>query len=324
MLSMTDYIERDVIQESEVEEPISEQQIMESFMALQVSFAQLECMCEYQTIIEYCSNEIPHPTLYQEGDFVDTINDWFDNLYEWLAGIIRGMMNACNRSTLREAISAIERDKREDYKFPNDFLETSIDVEMILAQIDSLAEVLNDIKDGGLNDANMKQDIDDKLTALAGKFDKNTWLTGIIVPGTFSQEKYDRFVAGKRTQLTNKDVLVEELKKLYDLNIPSTGKKLLRKLKFDKKETKQNGKINKDINRKVRKAANNIAWLYDKKFNTFIEKLKKFCKDNEISTKDLPSSLGKKEYSAKWASRTFRDQTDPVSSLTPAIRNNKS
>ena len=323
MLSMTDYIERDVIQESEVEEPISEQQIMESFMALQVSFAQLECMCEYQTIIEYCGNEIPHPTLYQEGNFADTINDWFDNLYEWLAGIVRGMMQACNRSTLRQVISAIERDKREDYKFPNDFLETSIDIEMNLAQIDSLAEVLNDIKDGGLDDEKTKQLIDDKLTALAGKFNKNTWLTGIIVPASFSQEKYDRFVAGKRVRLTNKDELVEELKKLYDLNIPSTGKKLLRKLKFDKKETKQNGKINKDINRKVRKAANNIAMLYDNKFNTFIEKLKKFCKDNEISTKDLPSS-GKKEYSAKWASRTFRDQTDPVSSLTPVIRNNKS
>ena len=321
---MTDYIERDVIQESEVEEPISEQQIMESFMALQVSFAQLECMCEYQTIIEYCGTEIPHPTLYQEGDFGDAVSAFFDNIADWLAGIVRGMMQSCNRKTLKKMIYAIEQDKRTEYKFPKDFVSASVFVEMDLALIDRLASVLNDIKDGELN--KRPEAIRIKLEGLSGKMNKNgDWVTSQIFDSRWEASESFRLPKEKAEELKDKDALVEELKKLYDINVPVTGRKLLKRLKFDKKETKHDGKIDKDINRMIRKAANNIAFVYDDQFNRFIKKLEIFRKDNEIKTEGLPSAASNtKPFNEKIASRTFRDQTDPVSSVSPRIRNDKS
>ena len=72
MLSMTDYIDAELIEESDIE-LITDKEIMESFMAMQVAFAQVECACEYQIIKEYCGTEIPHPTFYQEGEFKDAV-----------------------------------------------------------------------------------------------------------------------------------------------------------------------------------------------------------------------------------------------------------
>lgn len=324
MLSMTDYIERDVIQESEVEEPISEQQIMESFMALQVSFAQLECMCEYQTIIEYCGTEIPHPTLYQEGDFGDAVSAFFENIADWLAGIVRGMMQSCNRNILKRIITAIKQDKKTEYKFPKDFTSASMFVEIDLAMIDHLASILNDIKDGGLNEEKSKHIIETKLEGLSGKINKKgEWITTAVFDKTLSKEEFERFRDQKVEELKDKDTLIDELKKLYDINVPVTGRKLLKRLKFDKKESKRDGKIDKNINRMIRRAANNIAMLYDDVFNKFITNLEKFRKENEIKTEGLPA-LNSKPFKEDTASRTFRNQTDPVSSFTPALRNDKS
>lgn len=324
MLSMTDYIERDVIQESEVEEPISEQQIMESFMALQVSFAQLECMCEYQTIIEYCGTEIPHPTLYQEGDFGDAVSAFFENIADWLAGIVRGMMQSCNRKILKKIITAIEQDKKTEYKFPKDFTSASMFVEIDLAMIDHLASILNDIKDGGLNEEKSKHIIETKLEGLSGKINKKgQWETMVIFDKTLPKEEFERFRDRKVEELKDKDTLIDELKKLYDINVPVTGGKLLKRLKFDKKESKCDGKIDKNINRMIRRAANNIAMLYDEVFNKFITNLEKFRKENEIKTEGLPS-LNSKPFREDIATRTFRDQTNPVSSFTPTLRNDKS
>ena len=324
MLSMTDYIERDVIQESEVEEPISEQQIMESFMALQVSFAQLECMCEYQTIIEYCGTEIPHPTLYQEGNFGDAVSAFFDNIADWLAGIVRGIMQSCNRKILKNMIYAIGRDKKTEYKFPKDFTSASLFVEIGLALIDHLASVLNDIKDGGLDNEKTKHVIEEKLEGLGGKINKNgDWQTAMVFNKALDESEFVRFKNQKIEELKDKDALMDELKKLYDINVPVTGRKLLKRLKFDKKETKRDGKIDKNINRLIRKAANNIAMIYDERFNKFIKNLEIFRRENEINTEGLPS-LDNKPFREDIATRTFRNQTDPVSSFTPALRNDKS
>lgn len=318
MLSMTDYIERDVIQESEVEEPISEQQIMESFMALQVSFAQLECMCEYQTIIEYCGTEIPHPTLYQEGDFGDAVSAFFDNIADWLSGLIRGIMNMGNRNGLARIIKAIDDSNRTDFRFKAELVTTYGMIEWVLMEIDELAKVLNDIKDGAFdeNDKIKEHDMEtleaiskirsaddaDKLQSIVSDKDKK------IATEVVSQEI---------TRIRNKDELVDELKKIHDLNLPVTGRKLLKRLEFNKKDTKKGDKMDKSLSRLIRRCANSIAKMYDIYIFKFVAALNDFCNDNEIK---YSLDVYKASSDNKWKSRTFRNQTEPVGSLTAKMR----
>lgn len=323
MLSMTDYIERDVIQESEVEEPISEQQIMESFMALQVALAHVECMCEYQTIMEFCGEDIPSPVIYQEGDFADAFNQLLDNIVDWMSGIIRGIMQTFNRKHIRDAIATLTKDKRETYKFPENFRKSSIIIEVIFSYIDSFAEVLNDIQDGKLDNESDKKHIEVKLEGLSGvKCSNGEIKTVAFFKGFPGADKVKAAIDEGADKLTNKDDLIDELKKIHDLNIPVTGRKLLKRMEFDKNKTKVNGTVDKSINRKIRKCANNIAALYDGSINKFVDNLKNFYKENELK---FESSNGSdKPFSETLRKRNFRDQTNPIGSHTPILRNNKS
>ena len=315
---MTDYIERDVIQESEVEEPISEQQIMESFMALQVSFAQLECMCEYQTIIEYCGTEIPHPTLYQEGDFGDAVSAFFDNIGDWLSGIIRSIMNIGNRNGLARIIKAIDDSNKKDFRFKAELFTTYGMLEWILMAIDELAKVLNDIKDGAFDENDKIKETDmETLEVLskirsAGDADK----LQSAVSGKDKRAAVE-IVSQEMKRIRNKDELLDELKKIHDLNLPVTGRKLLKRIKFDKKETKKGDKMDKDLSRLIRRCANSIAKMYDIYIFKFVTALNDFCNDNEIK---YSVDVYKASSDNKWKSRTFRDQTDPVGSLTSKMR----
>lgn len=323
MLSMTDYIDSELVTESDEFEPISEQEIMESFMALQAALAHVECMCEYQTIMEFCGEDIPSPVIYQEGDFADAFNQLLDNIVDWVSGIIRGIMQTFNRKHIRDAITTLTKDKRETYKFPANFRKSSIIIEVIFSYIDSFAEVLNDIHDGKLDNESDKKEIEARLEGLGGIKCSNGEIHTVAFFKRFpGADKIEAAINEGADKLTNKDDLIDELKKIHDLNIPVTGRKLLKRMEFDKNKTKVNGTVDKSINRKIRKCANNLAALYDGSINKFVENLKSFYKENELKFESSPGS--DKPFSETLRKRNFRDQTNPIGTHTPTLRNDKS
>lgn len=324
MLSMTDFIEGELVEESEIE-PITDQKILESFVSVQASLAQLDCLCEYQAIMEYCGDEIPLPALYQEYDVKDTIVAFFENVWDWLSGIVRGIINSCNRSTIARVITAIEDSNKNELKFRENLFVAHGMIETFLYALDEFARVLNDIKDGTFEENNTVHNEDVEFLKQLGELDIKDAIDHPEKFLNFSQGNYTKeqlskisnMVQTKTAKIINKDELVAELKKIYELNIPVTGRKILKRMEFNKKDIKNQDKIDKPTCMIIRKAANNVAKWYDKYVWAFVDNLKLFCKDNEINY------VTSKAYQSKtdnWKSRTFRDQSNPVGAFTSSAR----
>ena len=119
MKTMTEFImeQEAPVTEELIGESFNENELVSQFMALQAASSNLNCMFEFATIANFCSeNEIAMPeSLVQEG-FGDTLKaigksiaDWFKKIIEWFKGLIKGTASTFAKAKISETIAKLKQ-----------------------------------------------------------------------------------------------------------------------------------------------------------------------------------------------------------------------
>ena len=154
MLSMTDYLIQE--QTTEPEEYADESVVLEAFAAMQASYSYLEYMDRLLAINEFCiSTDIECPSIIQEGDFGDAVLSFFQNIWDWICGLVRSMVGYFNTISLSRIIKALKKTSKSELtiKQHDEFFVTAFGMRMSLVLIDDFAEVLNIINKKRLDDS---------------------------------------------------------------------------------------------------------------------------------------------------------------------------
>lgn len=319
-MTMTDYLEPELVQE-EMEEYVSHEMIMEQFAVMQYMFAQADLIYEYQSIKEFCGSDITVPEIIQEGSFGDFMDSVISNIVDFFMGIIRSIVNSFNRNTLSKFISAAQKKDDKDFKISDSFKADVAAMEAYFSALDMLADIINKIEDGILDNPETDKEKSDakSMELLLNSKDGKSIIKAI--DDLKDELKYLIKNPNASTEssiiVKNKDDLLEALRKIYDLNLPVTGRKILKRLEFTKSKIKKNGKIDKDIIRRLREMANRAATTYDQLFRDLIVSLDKVASDNDINIKGLNADNVKPyttDSKSKWKDRNFRNK--PVGKLS--------
>lgn len=322
-MTMTDYLEPELVQE-EMEEYVSHEMIMEQFAAMQCMFVQADLICEYQSIKEFCGSDITVPEMIQEGSFGDFMDSVISNIVDFFMGIIRSIVNSFNRNTLSKFIGAVQKKDDKDFKISDNFKADIAAMEEYFSSLDYFADLLNKLEDGLLDNPET-----DKEKNEAKKTEKDITNNGekTISELISDYQKSAKELVKASNENPNNDAvivvktreeLLEALKKIYDLNLPVTGRKLLKRLELTKSKIKKNGKVDKDVVRGLRQIANHYATMYDKLFRDLILDLDKVASDNNINIKGLNADNIKPyttDSKSKWKDKNFRG-SKPVGKAT--------
>lgn len=332
---MTDYMEYGLVKEESI---VDDRMILEQFMSLQAASSNIEKMFEFQSIMEFCiDNEITVPSIIQEGDFGDAVVSFFENVMDWLHGIVRSIMDMFTTATLDKLVLALNK-LDNDIVMPAGVCYAADSFESVLSHIDEFAEVINRIE---LNDGlkterdQIIKDLDilyEGKSPLVDKIKKNAVVTNASEIRTYSkngntwQETTIRLkdsngkAKGEDGQFS-KETIIQTLTKMKTMNIPKTGRALLKKMEFNKSKVKTSeGKPDKEIIRLIRKNANLIATMYDVIFRDTLKFCKNLATSNNINIKELSNSIKIDEKDNEFYKRNGRDQTKPLSRKTEALR----
>ena len=329
MLSMTDYLIQE--QTTEPEEYADESVVLEAFAAMQASYSYLEYMDRLLAINEFCiSTDIECPSIIQEGDFGDAVLSFFQNIWDWICGLIRSMVGYFNTISLSRIIKALKKTSKSELtiKQHDEFFVTAFGMRMSLVLIDDFAEVLNLINKKRLDDSRdeiiklLQQIIDGDIPSIKkakehSKSGKTVTLKGcpydLEIPDEYftigTKKKDDSDDKKEPTSTYPIEALISLINNINDLNIPKTGKKILKKLEYEQDDVKKNGSIEKEVQRLIRRAANNIAKLYDKSFGMFCSGLRDVIAENEIKLDEQDKAFLERTGKSK---RTGRDQRHPL------------
>ena len=329
MLSMTDYLIQE--QTTEPDDFADESVVLEAFAAMQASYSYLEYMDRLLAINEFCiSTDIECPSIIQEGDFGDAVLSFFQNIWDWICGLIRSMVGYFNTISLSRIIKALKKTSKSELtiKQHDEFFVTAFGMRMSLVLIDDFAEVLNLINKKRLDDSRdeiiklLQQIIDGDIPSIKkakehSKSGKTVTLKGcpydLEIPDEFfgpetekdsSEDKKD-----DKEPIYPVENLINLISYINELNIPKTGKKILKKLEYEQDDVKKNGSIDKEVQRLIRRAANNIAKLYDKSFGMFCSGLRDVIAENEIKLDEQDKAFLERTGKSK---RTGRDQRHPL------------
>lgn len=335
MLTMTDYMEYGLAKEESI---VDDRTILEQFMSLQAASSNIEKMFEFHSIMEFCiDNEITVPSIIQEGDFGDAVVSFFENVMDWLHGIVRSIMDMFSTTTLDKLVLALNK-LDNDIVMPAGVCYAADSFESVLSHIDEFAEVINRIE---LNDGlkterdQIIKDLDilyEGKSPLVEKIKKNA-VVGTSEIRTYSkngntwQETVIRLKdsngktnKGEDGQFS-KETIIQTLTKMKTMNIPKTGRALLKKMEFNKSKVKtSDGKPDKEIIRLIRKNANLIATMYDLIFRDTLKFCKNLATSNNINIKELSNSVKIDEKNNEFYKRNGRDQTKPLSHKTESLR----
>ena len=329
MLSMTDYLIQE--QTTEPDDFADESVVLEAFAAMQASYSYLEYMDRLLAINEFCiSTDIECPSIIQEGDFGNAVLSFFQNIWDWICGLIRSMVGYFNTISLSRIIKALKKTDKSNLiiKEHDEFLATAFGMRMSLVLIDDFAEVLNLISKNKLDNRRddiiklLQQIIDGDIPSVKKAKEHSKSGKTITLKGCpYDLEIPDEFFGPttKKDGLDNKednkeciypvDVLIEFIDYINAINIPKTGKKILKKLEYEKDDVKKNGSIDKEVQRLIRRAANNIAKLYDKSFGMFCSSLRDVIAENKIKLDEQDKAFLERTGKSK---RTDRDQSRPL------------
>ena len=116
-----------------------------------------------------------------------------------------------------------------------------------------------------------------------------------------------------------KETLLSLLERMQKANIPSSGRKLLKKFDFDKKNYKDKaGKEDKELIKEIKKAANLLAKAYDKYADSTVKMVRKLIKKDiqadklkAVQTKnDNLDSADKMGKAADLTSESYTENSD--------------
>lgn len=273
MKTMSDFIMEQEVNTAAVDNDL---EIMEGFMKLSAVGAVAETYCEHAAIAEFATeNGI---SVFTESD--DNIlkkawnatKEFFSKIWEWLKALVRGVINFFTKSSLDRLIVKLEEMKSNGELKSSSILTdidiSKIDADGIILLVDEFADAIKKGEEAS-NDAAMKSFIERAEAFLKKDNIKDTFKKN-GEDGTAS--KYD-------------DVLAT-LKKFSAKDVPSNGRKLLKKLEFNKSNYKKGGdgddanKVNKDLVKSIKKAANLVAKAYDTYVDNTVKLVNKVLKKN--------------------------------------------
>lgn len=271
MKTMSDFIMEQEITTSSAND---EMEIMEGFMKVQAIGAVAECYCEHAAISDFATEA--GLSVFSESD--DNImkkawnatKEFFSKIWEWLKALVKSVINFFTKSSIDRLIV-----KLEELEKAGDFKDTTEIKGIDLSKIDA-AGVLQLVDEFSDNIKKSSETTDS--AAMKGFIERaEAYLKKDSLKENFKQNDE------KSTSLTE---LKSLLKSLSAKDVPSSGRKLLKKLDFDKENYKKGGtgddkdKIDKDLVKSIKKAANLVAKSYDAYVDNTVKLVNKILKKN--------------------------------------------
>lgn len=274
MKTMSDFIMEQEISTSSVDNDV---EIMEGFMKVQAIGAVAECYCEHAAISDFATEA--GLTVFSESD--DNImkkawnatKEFFTKIWEWLKALVKSVINFFTKSSIDRLIVKLEEMKRNG-ELKNSSVLTGIDITKIDA--DGILKLVDEFSDA------IKQD-SEKATSTAESIKGFTERAEAFLK---KDNLKDTFKKNEDSDASYYDDVLATLKKFSANDVPSNGRKLLKKLDFNKSNYKKGGegddkdKVNKDLVKAIKKAANLVAKAYDTYVDNTVKLVNKVLKKN--------------------------------------------
>lgn len=312
MKTMSDFIMEQEISTSSVDNDV---EIMEGFMKVQAIGAVAECYCEHAAISDFATEA--GLTVFSESD--DNImkkawnatKEFFTKIWEWLKALVKSVINFFTKSSIDRLIV-----KLEEMKQSGDFKDATAMAGIDIEKIDAVG-ILNLVDEFSDNIKKSSETTDS--AAMKGFIDRaEAFLKKDTVKETFKKDD---------NKTSSLDDIIMKLRTFASKDVPSNGRKLLKKLDFDKNNYKKGGtgddkdKVNKDLVKDIKKAANLVAKAYDTyvdntvklvnkilKKNLKAEDYKELSKNREAGFKDLEDKRNKSTLGTK--TESYEENTD--------------
>ena len=268
MRTMSDFIMEQEISSSSTNVDVD---IMEGFMKLTAIGSIAECYCEHAAIAEF-SQESGLRVFSESDDNImkkawNATKEFFEKIWEWLKSVVRGVINFFTKSSVDRLIAKLTV-LAEEGKFKDELDLTGIDYDKInpgtvLALVDEFSTAIKKGSEAATTEA--MNDFIERAEKLLKKDDLK-----------------ERFKQSDDKKMQINDV-INMLREFSRRDIPSNGKKLLKKLDFDKTDYKKKGEdkeVDKDHVKKIKKAANLVAKAYDAYVSNTVKLVNKVLKKN--------------------------------------------
>ena len=314
MKTMSDFIMEQEISTSSVDNDV---EIMEGFMKVQAIGAVAECYCEHAAISDFATEA--GLTVFSESD--DNImkkawnatKEFFTKIWEWLKALVKSVINFFTKSSLDRLIV-----KLEEMKSSGDFKDATAMAGIDISKIDADG-ILNLVDEFSDNIKKSSETTDS--AAMKGFIDRaEAFLKKDTVKETFKKDD---------AKTSSLDDILMKLRTFAKKDVPSNGRKLLKKLDFDKNNYKKGGtgddkdKVNKDLVKDIKKAANLVAKAYDTyvdntvklvnkilKKNLKAEDYKELSKNREAGFKELKDTRSQNTLGTKTEAESYAENTD--------------
>lgn len=274
MKTMSDFIMEQEITTSSAND---EMEIMEGFMKVQAIGAVAECYCEHAAISDFATEA--GLSVFSESD--DNImkkawnatKEFFTKIWEWLKALVKSVINFFTKSSIDRLIVKLDEMKRNG-ELKNSSVLTGIDITKIDA--DGVLKLVDEFSDA------IKQD-SEKATSTAESIKGFTERAEAFLK---KDNLKDTFKKNEDSDASYYDDVLATLKKFSANDVPSNGRKLLKKLDFNKSNYKKGGegddkdKVNKDLVKAIKKAANLVAKAYDTYVDNTVKLVNKVLKKN--------------------------------------------
>ena len=274
MKTMSDFIMEQEITTSSANDDM---EIMEGFMKLSAIGAVAECYCEHAAIAAF-SQEAGINVFTESDDSImkkawNATKEFFTKIWEWLKALVKSVINFFTKSSIDRLIVKLEEMKRNG-ELKNSSVLTGIDITKIDA--DGVLKLVDEFSDA------IKQD-SEKATSTSESIKGFTERAEAFLK---KDNLKDTFKKNEDSDASYYDDVLATLKKFSANDVPSNGRKLLKKLDFNKSNYKKGGegddkdKVNKDLVKAIKKAANLVAKAYDTYVDNTVKLVNKVLKKN--------------------------------------------
>lgn len=283
----------DFIMEQEITTPSvnDDMEIMEGFMKLSAVAAVAECYCEHAAIAAF-SQEAGINVFTESDDSVmkkawNATKEFFSKIWEWLKSVVSGIIRFFTKSSVDRLIVKL-KELKKDGKLSNSKQVAGFNEDTDQPEWKDV-EILKGIDPKSL-DVDAIFDLVTKFSDEVKKGAEGFKSEGSGIKNFISQAEdflkkdtvKDKFKANDEKS-ADLDAVISVLERMSAADIPSKGRKLLKKLEFDKSNYKKAGdgdKVDKDAVKDIKKAANLVAKAYDTYVDNTVKLVNKVLKKN--------------------------------------------
>lgn len=308
MKTMSDFIMEQEISNTSVD---NDMEIMEGFMKVQAIGAVAECYCEHAAIADFAKEA--GLNVFSESDdslgkkMMDGVKTFFETMWRWVKALVKGVINIFTKSSLEKCIAELKAAQRDGKNTITDLDVRYLDAEKVLELVEKFGDTIQ--KGTALTSDTLESDFtkpaEEWLKGFKEHKKKDDW------GAADSAYHYsDAKEVGGATQIERVITVLERLQKA---NIPSRGSKLLKKYEFKADNYKgSDNKVDKDLIKKIKKAANLLAKVYDKYCDSTVHMVRKLLK-KDIKKDNLEGMEAKNEdlkKADKLGQESYAENTD--------------